>query len=83
VLIFVVFSGIYQQEFVQVLRYLETQKYDQHHDYFDKRFYEKDKGVMDMLQNGEVNRFITVFWYLSTVQEGGHTIFPMANGICK
>ena len=71
---------ISQQEFVQVLRYLNGQKYDQHHDYFNKRFYQKDQHTLDMIENGEKNRFITVLWYLTTVSVGGHTIFPLFDG---
>jgi prolyl 4-hydroxylase len=69
-----------QQEFVQVLRYLNGQKYDQHHDYFNKRFYQKDPHTLQMIENGEKNRFITVLWYLTSVSIGGHTIFPLFGG---
>ena len=38
-----------------------------------------------MIRNGAKNRLLTVFSYLSTVQKdnGGHTIFPLANGNVK
>jgi prolyl 4-hydroxylase len=65
-----------QQEFVQVLRYNGGEFYSHHTDYFDKRFYQKDPQTLEMIENGEKNRFITVLWYLTTVEEGGHTIFP-------
>ena len=68
------------QEYVQVLRYLEGQKYDAHHDYFDARLYSKDKGTLAMTRNGKVNRMATVLWYLSDVEGGGETIFPQAGG---
>lgn len=68
-----------QQEHVQVLRYLKGQKYDQHHDYFNPIFYKKDPGTLRLIQNGEKNRLATVLWYLTTVQDGGHTIFPLTN----
>ena len=69
-----------QQEFVQVLRYLNGQKYDQHHDYFNKQFYQKDTHTLKMIEYGEKNRFITVLWYLTNVSIGGHTIFPLFGG---
>ena len=73
-------SSMVQQEHVQVLRYLIAQKYDTHHDYFDPKFYQNDREFYNSLNGGETNRLITVFWYLSTVEKGGHTIFPKANG---
>ena len=72
-------SKLSQQEWVQVLRYEETQQYKHHTDYFDITQYQKDPGVLRMLRGGEQNRLITVFWYLSNVTAGGHTIFPYAN----
>ena len=69
-----------QQEYVQVLRYKTGQFYDQHHDYFNKIFYQKDRAVLENIKYGEKNRLITVLWYLSTVRDGGHTIFGLANG---
>ena len=72
-------TEVNQQEYVQVLRYLEGQKYDQHHDYFDARFYQKDLATLRNIKHGEKNRLATVLWYLSTVDSGGHTIFPLAN----
>lgn len=68
------------QEDVQVLRYGKTQKYDAHHDFFDKQYYQGSPGVLDMIQNGAANRMSTVFWYLSNVAAGGHTWFPRAFG---
>ena len=38
-----------QQEYVQVLRYLNGQKYDQHHDYFNKQFYQKDSELHEVI----------------------------------
>ena len=73
-------TRVSQQEYVQVLRYNEGQKYDQHHDYFDARFYQKDPETLRNIQHGERNRLATVLWYLTTVESGGHTIFPLANG---
>jgi prolyl 4-hydroxylase len=72
-------SRLAQQEWVQVLRYEKTQQYKHHTDYFDKSLYQSDKSVLKMLKGGEMNRLITVFWYLSNVTSGGHTIFPWAN----
>jgi prolyl 4-hydroxylase len=72
-------SRLTQQEWVQVLRYEHTQHYKHHTDYFDITQYQKDPDVLSMLRGGEQNRLITVFWYLSNVTAGGHTIFPLAN----
>lgn len=68
------------QEDTQVLKYEIGQKYDAHHDFFDVKLYQKDKYTLQLTKNGEVNRFATVFWYLSDVAEGGETIFPRFNG---
>lgn len=72
-------SRLTQQEWVQVLRYEHTQQYKHHTDYFDISQYQKDPDILHMLRGGEQNRLITVFWYLSNVTAGGHTIFPLAN----
>jgi len=69
------------QEYVQVLRYGTGEKYDAHHDYFDPVSYKSDKGTLNLIQNGKKNRFATVFWYLTDVDEGGHTVFPRAGGL--
>jgi prolyl 4-hydroxylase len=34
----------------------------------------------EWMQYGHKNRFITVFWYMSDVEEGGETGFPRAEG---
>jgi prolyl 4-hydroxylase len=61
-------------EDMQVLHYGYKQHYHAHHDFFDPNVYptpEYKKGH---------NRMITVFMYLSDVEEGGETNFPFANG---
>jgi prolyl 4-hydroxylase len=68
------------QEPVQVLRYGINEKYSSHHDYFNPQLYQNDRNTLDMIQYGKRNRFVTVFWYLSTVPQGGETIFPRAYG---
>ncbi|TMW61645.1 hypothetical protein Poli38472_010708 [Pythium oligandrum] len=71
---------ISHQEDVQVLRYEETQKYDQHTDYFPAELHQNQPSVLEMIDYGYKNRMITVFWYMSDVAKGGHTIFPRAGG---
>ena len=68
------------QEYAQVLRYGHTEKYDAHHDYFDPASYRSDPNTMALIEHGKRNRFATVFWYLTSVDDGGHTIFPRAGG---
>lgn len=71
----------FHQENVQVLRYGGGEKYDAHHDYFDKKLYQNDISTLkNFIQYGRRNRMITVFWYLSDVEEGGETVFPRFNG---
>ena len=57
-------------EILQVLRYEKGQKYNAHLDYFSPQLYGPQKS----------NRAVTVFLYLRTVEEGGHTWFPDADG---
>lgn len=68
------------QESVQVLRYGPSEKYDNHHDYFDPLAYQSDQRTLKRIKNGRKNRMVTVFWYLSDVVSGGETIFPRFNG---
>ena len=68
------------QESVQVLRYGITERYAAHHDYFNPELYQNDPNTLSLTQNGRRNRFATVFWYLSTVEEGGETVFPRFHG---
>jgi prolyl 4-hydroxylase len=68
------------QEPIQVLRYGNTERYTSHHDYFDPRLYQKDKKTLRLIGNGRRNRMVTVFWYLSDVEQGGETIFPRSGG---
>ena len=67
------------QEYVQVLRYGNTEKYNAHMDFFDPRQYQNDPNTMRMIEHGKKNRLATVFWYLSDVPKGGETIFPRAD----
>lgn len=69
------------QEYVQVLRYGPSEKYDSHHDYFDPKAYKSDKSTLNLIEHGKKNRYATVFWYLTDVNDGGHTIFPRAGGL--
>jgi prolyl 4-hydroxylase len=55
-------------ELLQLLRYTNGQKYDRHHDLDDGDLY-RQPGV----------RLMTVFLYLSDVEEGGQTHFPQLN----
>ncbi|KAL7478496.1 hypothetical protein ACHAW6_004259, partial [Cyclotella cf. meneghiniana] len=68
------------QEFVQVLRYGPSEKYDSHHDYFDPASYKSDPGTLRLIDGGRRNRYATVFWYLTDVDIGGETIFPKYGG---
>mmetsp|Transcript_21140 Transcript_21140/g.28109 ORF Transcript_21140/g.28109 Transcript_21140/m.28109 type:complete len:433 (+) Transcript_21140:346-1644(+) len=69
------------QEHLQVLRYGNTEFYSAHHDFFDPAHYRQDQNTLQLIQNGKRNRLATVFWYLSDVEEGGETIFPLYNGL--
>jgi prolyl 4-hydroxylase len=64
------------QEYAQVLRYGNTEKYNTHHDYFEPSLYQQDARTLKLIQNGRRNRMITVFWYLTDVERGGETVFP-------
>lgn len=64
------------QENVQVLRYFEGEQYDSHWDYFDPSLY-KGTNMQEKIRGGR-NRFLTLFWYMSNVTNGGWTYFPMA-----
>mmetsp|Transcript_58656 Transcript_58656/g.85992 ORF Transcript_58656/g.85992 Transcript_58656/m.85992 type:complete len:165 (-) Transcript_58656:35-529(-) len=61
-------------EDMQVLKYGFKQHYHVHYDFFDPKMYPGDKRWA----SGH-NRLATVFFYLTSVQEGGHTVFPYAN----
>jgi hypothetical protein len=68
------------QEHTQVLRYGYTEKYSAHVDYFDPKLYQQDQNTLHLIDDGRRNRLATVFWYLSDVEAGGHTVFPRFNG---
>ncbi|CAM9884149.1 unnamed protein product, partial [Ectocarpus sp. 12 AP-2014] len=68
------------QEQVQVLKYDKGQRYTAHHDFFNPKMYQKDERTMKNMDGGRKNRMVTVFWYLSDVEEGGETIFPRYGG---
>ncbi|KAL7117595.1 hypothetical protein ACP275_03G081100 [Erythranthe tilingii] len=57
-------------EGIQVLHYEVGQKYEPHYDYFLDEFHTK---------NGD-QRVATLLMYLSDVEEGGETVFPVAKG---
>ena len=61
-------------EELSVLRYEIGQQYKAHHDYFDPIY----PGSESALSNGG-QRVATVLLYLSNVEEGGETEFPLIN----
>ena len=61
-------------EDMQVLHYGYKQHYHAHHDFFDPNMYPTEE-----YKKGH-NRMITVFMYLSDVEEGGETNFPYSTG---
>eukprot|EP00927_Polykrikos_kofoidii_P073493 TRINITY_DN69523_c0_g1_i1.p1 TRINITY_DN69523_c0_g1~~TRINITY_DN69523_c0_g1_i1.p1 ORF type:complete len:482 (+),score=82.35 TRINITY_DN69523_c0_g1_i1:102-1547(+) len=64
-------------EEVQILKYDKTQYYSAHLDNWDPKYYSDSSWF----EYGHNNRYITVFWYLTTVDEGGETLFPRAFGL--
>ena len=72
-------TRVHQQEYVQVLRYQETQRYGAHLDYWDPKYYKSDPRFLDQIHGGHHNRLATVLWYMSDVDAGGETNFPRAN----
>ncbi|KAI8466500.1 MAG: hypothetical protein J3K34DRAFT_524498 [Monoraphidium minutum] len=58
------------QEGLQILKYVDGQKYEPHADFF------REKYNQDALHGGQ--RFMTVLMYLATPEEGGETVFPNA-----
>lgn len=60
------------QEDMQILRYRNGQKYLPHHDHF------KHDSLAVASQGGQ--RLLTVLMYLSSPEEGGETVFPLADG---
>eukprot|EP00195_Chlamydomonas_chlamydogama_P016075 CAMPEP_0202891768 /NCGR_PEP_ID=MMETSP1392-20130828/1746_1 /ASSEMBLY_ACC=CAM_ASM_000868 /TAXON_ID=225041 /ORGANISM="Chlamydomonas chlamydogama, Strain SAG 11-48b" /LENGTH=285 /DNA_ID=CAMNT_0049575621 /DNA_START=353 /DNA_END=1210 /DNA_ORIENTATION=+ len=59
---------------IQVLKYVDGQKYDAHWDWFDDPVHHEE-----YLRDG--NRYATVLLYLSEVEEGGETALPLAVAI--
>lgn len=55
-------------ESIQILRYVDGQKYEPHTDYFH------DKVNVNPANGGQ--RIATVLMYLTTPEEGGETVFP-------
>ena len=66
---------------MQILRYNVSQAYITHMDYFtsltstEKKHHNYDSQALD-----GANRYATVFFYLSDVEDGGETVFPYADG---
>jgi len=72
-----------QQEYAQVLRYGQGERYAAHNDYFDPKMYAKNADILELTKKGLFNRLATVFFYLNSVQEGGETNFPRAGGLSQ
>uniref|UniRef100_A0A7S2Q2T0 Fe2OG dioxygenase domain-containing protein n=2 Tax=Skeletonema marinoi TaxID=267567 RepID=A0A7S2Q2T0_9STRA len=71
--------GGYREELadgIQILRYELGQAYVAHHDFFPER--QSDDHNWDPLRGGS-NRLATVFLYLSDVEYGGQTVFPLVD----
>lgn len=57
---------------LQVIRYGQNEHYHSHHDFFDPTLHPATPGLRE-----GYNRMITLLWYLSDVEEGGETVFPL------
>eukprot|EP00163_Fabomonas_tropica_P000473 TRINITY_DN10288_c0_g1_i1.p1 TRINITY_DN10288_c0_g1~~TRINITY_DN10288_c0_g1_i1.p1 ORF type:complete len:493 (-),score=71.76 TRINITY_DN10288_c0_g1_i1:46-1524(-) len=60
---------------LQVVHYDPMEHYRYHHDYFEKEQFGDKRPDIKVGRN----RFITVIFYLSDVEEGGDTAFPLAD----
>lgn len=70
--------GLYDETVMdgfQILRYNVSAAYNDHYDYIDSSSDPKYDSY-----RGGTNRFATVLFYLNTVEEGGETMFPNADG---
>lgn len=76
-------TRVSQQEYSQVLRYNVGERYAAHHDFFDVNLYKSNQDIQSMTKKGLFNRMATVFFYLTTVESGGHTNFPRAGGLSQ
>jgi prolyl 4-hydroxylase len=61
-------------ETMQVVSYVDGQKYDAHYDTFDPKLFPDNVSVQQGRQ-----RLLTLFFYLVEPEEGGHTVFPRAD----
>mmetsp|Transcript_7052 Transcript_7052/g.18410 ORF Transcript_7052/g.18410 Transcript_7052/m.18410 type:complete len:338 (+) Transcript_7052:380-1393(+) len=65
-------------ENIQVVKYQKGQKYGAHRDFFSANDYHQQPTMLDSVEYGARNRLATLFWYVSSVLEGGETFFPRA-----
>eukprot|EP00039_Didymoeca_costata_P009651 m.128190 g.128190 ORF g.128190 m.128190 type:complete len:510 (-) comp14558_c1_seq1:803-2332(-) len=65
-------------ESIQVLRYTPGQRYEAHRDFFNPNDYQRQPQNLKSVDYGARNRLATVFWYISSVENGGETYFPRA-----
>ncbi|CAD7929794.1 unnamed protein product [Amoebophrya sp. A25] len=68
------------QEHMQILEYDLNGYYHAHDDATNLELYKEQDQLILEKQYGHFDRMITLFWYLNTVEEGGETIFPAADG---
>eukprot|EP00472_Partenskyella_glossopodia_P005851 CAMPEP_0197536162 /NCGR_PEP_ID=MMETSP1318-20131121/53122_1 /TAXON_ID=552666 /ORGANISM="Partenskyella glossopodia, Strain RCC365" /LENGTH=497 /DNA_ID=CAMNT_0043093969 /DNA_START=64 /DNA_END=1557 /DNA_ORIENTATION=- len=64
-----------QEDGLQILNYQPGQYYKPHVDWLNPALEDMEGNLYPKIDNG-TNRFATVFFYMNTVPEGGHTVFP-------
>ncbi|KAG8464313.1 hypothetical protein KFE25_003376 [Diacronema lutheri] len=65
-------------ESIQVVKYQKGQKYGAHRDFFSANDYHQQPAMLASVEYGARNRLATLFWYVSSVHDGGETFFPRA-----
>mmetsp|Transcript_9591 Transcript_9591/g.15536 ORF Transcript_9591/g.15536 Transcript_9591/m.15536 type:complete len:389 (-) Transcript_9591:127-1293(-) len=72
-----------QADGLQIVRYSPRQAYNNHYDYFHVGEATQQGEFNFDPKRGGSNRFATIFLYLSDVELGGQTIFPLADEVSR